>query len=629
MSPRREGGRVGVPSLALGFSLALLAGAVAAGPAAPSEREAAPRCAEHDPLRRPFFGDLHVHTAFSLDAAADGTPRSAYDAARRLSRPLDFAAVTDHAEWLGEVGTCIDPKRPGYGSDLCWAYRAQRGVTVDLIAQRTVRERSRFEFCGPDAALCREATRGLWREIRAAAEAAYDRSPACRFTTFVGYEWTGSLGAGINLHRNVLFASDEVPDEPASFLDTGSVAVLWRRLTEECLASRRRDCDVLTIPHNSNLSDGLMFTSAKLERPDQRDLPIDADEARLRQRLEPLVEIMQHKGDSECLLGGETRDEACAFEKVPYNSFAGASTGPEAWAEMPPRRSDTVREALKKGLALEARIGVNPFRYGVLASTDTHTARPGSVEESSYSGHTLWGRRAGAEGLPDALHYNPGGLAGVFAEENSRASLFAALKRREVFGTSGPRIVARSFGGWDYPADLCAAPDAVARADAGGVAMGSVLAGAGSGRSKGPVLAIFALQDPGTPGAPGSPLRSVEIVKGRLSPDGALHETVYRVATAPGEATVDPATCETKGTGRASFCRVWRDPDFDPREPAFYYARVLENPTCRWSQRRCVEAKVDCTQPDSVAPGFAGCCEARHQPVIQERAWTSPIWYAP
>jgi hypothetical protein len=178
-------------------------------------------------------------------------------------------------------------------------------------------------------------------------------------------------------------------------------------------------------------------------------------EAQERANLEPLIEIMQHKGDSECLLDGDTRDEACAFEKVPYDSFEGASLGPQSWSRLVPTRAGTVREALKSGLIEEARLGVNPFAYGILASTDTHTAMPGSVDERGYTGHTSTNKGEMKGSLPDVVQYNPGGLAGVFAEENTRESLFAALRRKEVFGTSGPRIVVRLFGGPNYPDDLC------------------------------------------------------------------------------------------------------------------------------------------------------------------------------
>ncbi len=603
--------------------LALCAGARAAEPAPP---DAPARCAHYERARQPLFGDLHVHTSFSLDAAGSGTPRSAYEYARGRARPLDFAAVTDHAEWLGEVRICTDPEHPQYRSDVCWYYRAERPPAIGMITAKTMARRERFEFCGPGAERCRQAARGVWHEIRAAAEAFYDRRPECAFTTFAAYEWTGSPGHGINLHRNVVFAGAAVPELPVSFVEAPSPQALWDSLAADCRAAE--GCAAIAIPHNSNLSQGLMFATARLEKPGDASLPIGRAEAEARQRFEPLIEIMQHKGDSECLPGGDTRDEACGFEKLPYDSFQGAMTGPEAWPGMPARRSDTVREALKRGLLLEAALGANPFRYGVLASTDTHTAQPGSADEVGYAGHTSTntGRMKGA--LPDVLQYNPGGLAVVWAEQNRRESIFAALLRREVYGTSGPRIVARFFGGWGFEGDPCAAADFAERGYAQGVPMGAQLPARPADPRAAPVFALHALRDGGTEGRPGTLLREVQIVKG-WAEAGAAHERVYTVASAAGSASVDPLSCAQSGPGAAALCEVWRDPDFDAREPAFYYARVLENPSCRWSQLVCRQRGVDCRRPETVAPGLEPCCHPLHQPVIQERAWTSPIWYSP
>jgi len=588
---------------------------------------AGPECTHADPLRQPFFGDLHVHTAYSLDAASTGSPRAAYAHARSAKRPLDFVAVTDHAEWLGEVRVCTDPEDPAYRSDVCWAYREQRNPTIGLISERTIRHRERFAFCGERGRDCDRATRSVWQDTRAAAEAFDDPTKACAFTTFVAYEWTGTPGPGINLHRNVIFANAIVPDAPTSALDADSPAALWAALESQCLDARP-GCDVLTIPHNPNLSAGTMFASAKLARPEDAARPIDRDEARARRRFEPLVEIMQHKGDSECLPGGEAPDPACAFEKVPYDSFRGAMTGPEGWPGMPPRRSDTLREALKRGLALEAELGVNPFAYGIVASTDTHAATPGAVDEDGYAGHTITNTGPTRGALPDVLQYNPGGLAVVWAEENSRSSIFRALRRRETYGTSGPRIVARFFGGWDLPEDLCGSAELVSRADATGVPMGGTLPARPPRGPGGPAFVVTAMQDAGAADRPGTALREVQIVKGWVEA-GALREKVVSIARADGEASVDLETCEPKGQGAASLCGVWTDPEFSAEEPAFYYARVLENPTCRWSRRVCNARGVVCARPETIGPGLAPCCDARHQPVVSQRAWPSPIWYAP
>jgi hypothetical protein len=602
-------------------------------------------CRDHDRQRRPFFGDLHVHTAFSLDASTMGTvnrPADAYRFARgkplgvqpystdgralrqaRLSRPLDFAAVTDHAELIGEWNICNHPELEGHDSLVCRVYRNWPRVAFYWMNMQASRG-ARHGFCGDGGAVCLEAARAPWQETREAAEAAYDRSAACRFTSFHGYEWTGSAGAGVNFHRNVIFANEQVPELPISFIDSPDLYAFWGRLERECIEGGT-GCDVVVIPHNSNLGAGRMFETMR-----SNGLPITAEQARNRTRFEPLVEMMQHKGESECMLGLETEDELCQFEKLAMRDFGGRFFSPSA---KPPIARQFVRNILKEGLLEEHRLGVNPFRLGIIASTDTHLGTPGLVAETAdYPGHGGAGKPAGdalPAGLSDELDFNPGGLAVLWAEENSRRSLFDAMRRRESYGTSGPRIVVRFFGGWRFTAGLCGEPDLAARGYSGGVPMGGVLPEAPSGANGGPTFAVSALADTGTRDSPGTPLQRVQIVKGWLA-DGATHERVYDLAGSPnGEASVDPATCETFGEGAQSLCAVWRDPDFAPDQSAFYYARVVENPTCRWSQRACIAGGVHCDDPSTLREGFEGCCSEEHRPVIQERAWTSPIWYSP
>ncbi len=630
------------------YALILLAGLLCL-PAAAAERpyaqtEEREACTSFDPLRRPFFGDTHVHTAYSFDAGSQdtrNTPRDAYRFAKgeevglqpftpdgkptrtaKLSRPLDFTVVTDHAEALGEVRVCRDPKVPGHDSDFCWTYRTFGPLAMNLVAVRTIVGRERFQVCGQGDRSCIEQAAVVWKDIQAAAEEAYDRSASCSFSSFVGYEWTGSLAGGQNLHRNVVFRNAKVPAYAPSWVDTPSAFDHWNRLEKDCIQDQP-GCDVLTIPHNSNLSgNGLMFASARLRTPEDGDMKVDAVEARLRQRWEPLVEIMQHKGDSECLLGGDTTDEACGFEKLPYNSFAGVGRFRELGlaGALAPDRQGMVREALKKGLALEASLGANPLKYGIIASTDTHLGTPGLVDEADSMGHGGAGMRAAA-GLPDNLEFSPGGLAVLWAEENTRDSLFTAMQRREAYGTSGNRPVLRFFGGWGYDAGLCGDSEFAAKGYAGGVPMGSDLPRA-QGASA-PTFAVWALRDP-----EGGPLQRVQIVKGWL--DGRkTREQVFDVAGGEGAASVDTATCETSGEGQSQLCSVWSDPAFDPAQRAFYYARVLENPTCRWSQSLCVKAGVDCSNLGSVEPGYRACCAADHVKTVQERAWSSPIWYTP
>ena len=629
--------------------VALASQAPADDPVFARTEERAP-CAERDRLRRPFFGDLHVHTALSLDASTQGTrnrPADAYRFARgerigvqpydrdgkplremQLARPLDFAAVTDHAELLGEAHICSSPGLDGYDSWMCRIYRGYPRVAFFVMNFRTSRgdvaePPTRFDFCGAGGERCLDAARTPWREIREAAEAAYDRSADCRFTTLVGYEWTGAAGPGNNLHRNVLFRNAVVPDLPSSFIDTPAPELLWRKLRETCTEAGT-GCDALVIPHNSNLSGGRMFATLHADGS-----AMTADEAHIEAELEPIVEVMQHKGSSECMRGVDTADELCSFETLEMSNFNGRYV--PYLAEKPVPRQ-FVRAVLREGLVQEERLGVNPFKFGIVASTDTHLGASGAVEEDAeYKGNGGAGTPARDEvpkGLPDAWDFNPGGLAVIWAEENSRDALFAALRRKEVYGTSGPRHVVRFFGGFGYGDDLCASTDLAARGYAGGVPMGGDLPAPPAGAA--PSFVVSALRDPGTEAHAGTRLQRLQIVKGWLGGDRQTHERVYDIAGGAGStAGVDLETCEPRGPGADALCAVWTDPDFDAAERAVWYARVIENPTCRWTTRVCNAGGVRCEDPATVGEGFEACCEAKVPKTVQERSWTSPIWFSP
>ncbi|MFO0690605.1 MAG: DUF3604 domain-containing protein [Myxococcota bacterium] len=651
--------------------------AAAAEPAPGFERtEERAACADHDPLRRPFFGDLHVHTSYSFDSyisSQRNDPTGAYRYAQgqaitlpdafgeqtvkaQLQRPLDFAAVTDHSEFLGQIHVCtMDPWKLGYWWPHCVMTRASHYWTQLLAASWWTSlggmaddEAERSFAC--TLSDCDAAGSEAWQSIQQAAERAYDRSPACRFTTFVGYEYTESPDS-YNLHRNVIFRNAHVPAMPISRYETGagSYPALWRMLREQCLESGT-GCDVLAIPHNSNLAGGLLFQD-----------PASPAEGRERAFFEPLVELTQHKGASECRYdrlvgrGVDTADELCTFEQIPGNNLQmlGSVDGEvlaEKAAYVPIERfapRDMVRNALKAGLVLESKLGVNPFALGFIGSTDTHSASPGGAEEDNYTGH-LGRRDAGHRNVEDHLYSNAGGHAVVWAEENSRDAIFAGLRRRETYATSGTRPIVRFFAGDGLDATLCEAPDLVARAYAGGVPMG----GEWTARpDAAPRFLVHAMKDPGSPGHPGTDLQRVQIIKGWVDAEGATHERVVDVAGDAGNgASVDPETCRPTGAGAASLCTVWQDPDFDPAQSAFYYVRVLENPTCRWSTLQCQAAGVNPFSPQCAAQAgkanlaaqaagavgdvYGKCClkEADHpfySPVIQERAWTSPIWIRP
>src|SRR5262249_5269745 len=282
-----------------------------------------------------------------------------------------------------------------------------------------------------------------------------------------------------------------------------------------------------------------------------------------------------------------------------------------------------VREALGLGLVLGEQLGANPFRLGLIGSTDTHLAAPGMVDEDQFRGHAAGtvSARWGVPPYPDRPDFNPGGLAVLWAEENSRDALFDAMRRREAYGTSGPRITVRLFGGWSYPEDLCGDADFAQKGYAGGVPMGGDLPPApgasfaqragGERRPSGlaaPRLAVWALRDPGTSGAPSAPLQRIQIVKG-WARRGESHERVYDVAGDPHAGPdLDLATCPP-APGPAQLCRVWSDPDFDSAVPAFYYARVVENPSCRWNTWACNAHHVDCSRPGSVPGELRACCD--------------------
>ncbi len=659
--------------IVIGLTVLLLChAAIAAGPVeyfGPASKPAFPvaeqqPCSEHNPERNPYFGATHIHTALSADADAFGVaarPDDAYAFARgwpitlppldsdgkgsrtqQLARPLDFAAVTDHAEYLGEAIRCTTPGNPGYDSQTCKMFRGEelgnwpqelahlaRLFSLVLKGDAAPRDES---VCGTGGVGCLEAIAGPWLEIQQAAEKWDDASSNCEFTTFVAYEYSLAKDAN-NLHRNVIFRNATVPTLPVSAREAQTPQALWQNLAQNCLDSGT-DCDVLAIPHNSNWSAGRMFFS---EYPGADGATAQAKLAQLRQDLEPLVEIMQVKGDSECrnglfdVLGGA--DELCDFEKLraPSQPAADCESGTGVGGMQLSScisRLSFARYGLIEGLKERQRIGVNPLKFGIIAASDNHNGTGGAVAEDGFEGANGMDatpqRRLQGEvtiekvATSSPVRYNPGGIAGLWAEENSREALFKAMKRRETFGTSGPRIIPRFFGGWEFPADMCDRVDFAATGYKLGVSMGSDLP-VSPVNSSAPVFALNAVRDPTEEGAP---LQRIQVIKGWVDDAGRMHQDIYDVAgNTDNGASVDLNSCKRKGDGHNRLCAVWQDPDFDPKRDAVYYARVVENPSCRWSTYQCNQLPPQDRPPS--------CSDPDIPKTIQERAWTSPIWYTP
>ena len=604
-------------------------------------------CDDASEDRRAYFGDLHVHTRLSLDAATQDTrtsPSDAYRFARgeaiglqpysrdgkpdkmiQIRRPIDFAAITDHAELLGEVEICSTPGMKGYLSPVCMLYRYWPRAAF-FYMNYSASEARRHGFCGQNSGNCLEAALRPWQEIKEAAADAYE---PCHFTSFVGYEWTGSKNMG-NIHRNVIFRNHIVPEYPVSFTDTVEPVELWKWLQAHCLAAGN-NCDALVIPHNSNLSAGYMFP--KLSEMYENDPRVQSDILELNRQLEPIVEILQHKGSSECFYGSAGfigRDELCAFEQLPYDTFSGKFDSSQFRPPQPD--SGFLREVLREGLRQQSKLGINAYQLGYIGSTDTHISASGRVEEDDYDGQGGAYKSRGAAlkdgSLPDDIEGNPGGLAVIWAEQNTREALFDALRRRETYATSGPRIQLRFFGGWDYSDDMCNRSDFASVGYTEGIPMGGELPPA-TDQEQLPRFAVAAWMDAGTADHPGVPLQRLQIIKGWVDNDGASHEEVYDVAGTPNSGRVNVDTCEVSGEGHSQLCTVWQDPDFDPRKNAYYYARAVQNPSCRWQQYFCNKQGVDCNRPENIPEALQDCCASSTRKTIQERALSSPIWFKP
>jgi hypothetical protein len=605
------------------------AGGESAPAAKPAEAvtytEAREPCERRNPLRDAYFGDLHSHSRASMDAYVFGVHSTADEVYRfargaslalppldaegngtvvvRLKRPLDFAAITDHIEFLGETYLCTTPGSEVYGSVQCQRYRTEgvalKGIGVPLVQAFPRRNPS---VCGPNDERCHAALEVAWEGNRAAAQRASDFSPKCAFTAFAAYEYTGTPNQAM-IHRNVLFRNGVVPKRPLGYFEVTTPHGLRAALGRDCLDAHD-GCDVLAIPHNPNMSNGIAFHPLI---PDWADAEAERARAKLRGDMEPVLEIYQHKGSSECS-GLFSSDAECGFENAPYPLCASAARAP-AQDYHCAARINYLREILAEGMREERRLGVNPYRLGVIGGSDTHNGTPGLVDEATFVGHggTIDARLARRFELS---YYGPGGLAGIWAVENSRDALFEAIRRRETFATSGPRIAVRLFGGWGFPGGACGDPKLAEIGYRLGVPMGGTLPARPSSGAA-PVFVVAATKDL-------TPLQKIQIVKVWIDAAGVSHESVADLAGGAALVPVDTKTCAPPDAGPGALCGVWTDPAFDASLPAAYYARVLEQQTCRWTTFTC-----NALPPDE-RPAACGTPEA-----IQERAWTSPIWFSP
>jgi hypothetical protein len=587
--------------------------------------------------QRVFWGDTHVHTAYSTDAGMIGNrlgPDEAYRFARgeivtassgvraRLQRPLDFLVVADHAENLG-LAPMIAEKNPDllkleFGKKIAnLVYGGKYGDAYALWGDGMGKRQDPLK--GKEA-----LTRTMWQRLTESAEKFNEPG---KFSTLIGFEWTSSPN-GNNLHRNVIFRDGKAKADqiiPISNYDTQDPEELWRWMAAY---EQKTGGQLLAIAHNGNLSNGLMFddvtfTKAKLTK----------DYAQRRMRWEPVYEVTQMKGDGEAHPSLSPNDEFADYERWDKGSF-GAEPKTR---DMLPR--EYAREALKRGLKYEQTLGANPFKFGMIGSTDTHTSLS-TTEENNYFGKATPAEPTANPGRFQekitGFFQQPGGpditirhaktlaagLAGVWATDNTREALWDALARKEVYATTGTRMTVRVFAGWDFAAADVQRPDFAKIGYQKGVPMGGDLTKAPKGKA--PTFVIRALRD-----VDGANLDRVQIVKGWLDSKGAPQEQVYDVMCSDGRKITDKHRCDkpvgntvdvktatyTNSIGDALMLVYWKDPGFDPKQRAFYYVRVLEIPTPRWT---------------TYDAAFFGVELPKDVPATQqERAYTSPIWYTP
>jgi len=580
-----------------------------------------------------LWGDLHVHSNLSFDAYSFGnktlSPDEAFSFAKgkavvssgglqaRLERPLDFLMVSDHAEYMGVMRELVNANKGLLDASFArrWQVYLEDSDMGAIIAEFSGSIERTLDYVNT---IPEPFEAEIWSEVNVAAER---HNEPGTFTAFIGYEWT-SMISGRNLHRNVVLADG--PDitlghKPFSAIDGNDPEMLWEHLRAYTLRTGGR---AMAIPHNGNLSDGLMFAETRLNGE-----KITPDYLQRRQRWEPIYEMTQVKGDSESHPRLSPQDPFADFENWDETDIAMKPRDPETVTASLAR--EYARPVLKTGLRIERELGTNPFKFGMIGSTDAHTGLATADSDNFYGkfldseptinrlgnkmGGVMWANRQLAAS----------GYAAVWSRENNRDAIFDALKRREVYATTGPRIAVRFFGGWDLQEALVTDPDFARKAYIAGVPMGGQLPKAVK-EGQAATFLVNASKDPN-----GANLDRVQIIKGWLAEDGSTHEQIYDVAWS-GERIIDkdsgqlptlPSTVNKKGdgftntTGDAVLTALWSDPNFDETQAAFYYVRVLQIKTPRWTSYDAARYGVD-TPADVPAE-------------IQERAYTSPIWYAP
>ena len=581
---------------------------------------------------RVFWGDQHLHTLISVDAgtmcrigqedayrfAMGHEVTSTTGVRAKLSRPLDWLVISDHAEMYGLIPKLLsgDPDLLATEQGKRWHDNLKSGDTDVMFstAMEIVAALSKPDPPFDTTAIVRDA----WKEYTALADRYNDPG---RFTALIGYEYT--TRGGVNLHRNVIFRDDaSVANQtvPFSQFDSQNPEDLWKALDK---FRSRTGAQIMAIPHNGNLSNGLMFS---VETNDGK--PYTRELAALRASIERLVEVTQIKGDGESHPFLSPNDEFADYETWDAANLDGTEVKTKDMLQF-----EYARAALKNGLLMEQKLGVNPFKFGMVSGTDAHTALT-AVEENNF-----FGKHSGVEPGPHRWEHvviaspkDPslttlgwqqaaGGYTGVWATENTRAAIFDAMRRKETYATTGPRMTVRLFGGWDFTRQ-----DAQSRMPAGigyekGVPMGGDLRKAPAGKS--PTFLVAAMKDPYS-----GNLDRIQIIKGWLDAQGQTQEKVYdavwsgdRTPGADGKLPAVGNTVDVKNAtwtntiGSPELITVWTDPDFDPQESAFYYARVIEIPTPRWT---AYEAKRYGIEMPKEVPM-----------VTQERAYASPIWYSP